>query len=167
MQLKVEGSLLITLIWIGFQVKFPYFVCEITEYIVQLVAREIAWAILLQSQHPWQKLWNLHFQSLSTRGVWPKTNFGLRRREQRELENNQTFFETCVLNPFYGQKIKEKFFFREVERTTLSESGASRSSEAFQILLWDTRNLDFSIFLFCIFMNFHSHCPSFNKYYIF
>ena len=123
MQIKVEGSLLITLIWIGFQVKFPYFVCEITEYIVQLVAREIAWAILLQSQHPWQKLWNLHFQSLSTRGVWPKTNFGLRRREQRELENNQTFFETCVLNPFYGQKIKEKFFF-EKSRGPLSARAA-------------------------------------------
>ena len=34
-----EGSLLITLAWVRFQVKFPYFVCELIEYILQLVAR--------------------------------------------------------------------------------------------------------------------------------
>ena len=99
--------------------------------------------------------------------VYTKNQFWLAATRKKRIRKQLNFFETCVLNPFHGQKIKENFFFREVERTALSESGASRSSEAFQILLWDTRNLDFSIFLFCIFMNFHSHCPSFNKYYIF
>ena len=33
--------------------------------------------------------------------------FGWWRRKKRELENNLIIFETCVLNPFYGQKFKE------------------------------------------------------------
>ena len=39
-----------------------------------------------------------------------KSFFGLLRRKRRELENNLNIFETCVLNPFNGQKIKESFF---------------------------------------------------------
>ena len=30
--------------------------------------------------------------------------------KKRELENNQTIFETCVLTPFRGQKIKLTLF---------------------------------------------------------
>ena len=44
--------------------------------------------------------------------------------KKRELDNNYTILETCVLKPFHGQKRKEKLFFRrEVERTALSKSG--------------------------------------------
>ena len=42
--------------------------------------------------------------------VWPKIIFGLWRRKKRELENNLTIFETRVLNPFHGRKVKENFF---------------------------------------------------------
>ena len=42
--------------------------------------------------------------------VWPKIIFDLWRRKKRELENNWTIFETCALNPFHGQKVKENFF---------------------------------------------------------
>ena len=52
----------------------------------------------------------VHFRSLFTRVVWPKIIFDLWRRKKRELENNLTIFETCVLNPFHGQKIKRKIF---------------------------------------------------------
>ena len=70
-----------------------------------------------------RELYYLHFRSLSTRVVWPKIVFGLWRLKRRELENNQTIFETCVLNPLRGQKIKENLFWRKVKRTAFSESG--------------------------------------------
>ena len=59
--------------------KFSYFVCELTEYISIAV-----FTGGLAKNHLW-------------------------RREKRELENNQTIFEICLLNPFHGQKIKENF----------------------------------------------------------
>ena len=70
-----------------------------------------------------RELYYLHFRSLSTRVVWPKIVFGLWRLKRRELENNQTIFETCVLNPLRGQKIKENLFWRKVKRTAFIESG--------------------------------------------
>ena len=70
-----------------------------------------------------RELYYLHFRSLCTRVVWPKIVFGLWRLKRRELENNQTIFETCVLNPLRGQKIKENLFWRKVKRTAFSESG--------------------------------------------
>ena len=79
---------------------------------------ESPWPTLLQSLRARQNLWNLHFRSLSTRVVWPKVIFGLWQRKKKELENNLTIFETCVLNPFHGKKMQEN-----VERTALSESG--------------------------------------------
>ena len=71
---------------------------------------ESPWPTLLQSLRARQNLWNLHFRSLSTRVVWPKVIFGLWQRKKRELESNLTIFETCVLNPFHGQKMQENFF---------------------------------------------------------
>ena len=41
-----------------------------------------------------------------------KIIFGLWRRKKRELENHYTIFETCVLDPFRGQKVKENLFSR-------------------------------------------------------
>ena len=71
---------------------------------------ESPWPTLLQSLRARQNLWNLHFRSLFTGVVWPKIIFGLWQRKKRELENNLTIFETCVLNPFHGQKMQENFF---------------------------------------------------------
>ena len=36
-----------------------------------------------------------------------KISFGLWGREKRELANDHTIFETCILDPFHGQKIKK------------------------------------------------------------
>ena len=77
-----EGSPLITLVWKIFQLKFSYFVCELTK--IHLVT----WATLLQSLLAGQNLWILHFRSLSIGVVWPKIIFDLWRRKKRELKNN-------------------------------------------------------------------------------
>ena len=36
-----------------------------------------------------------------------KISFGPWGHEKRELANDHTIFETCILNPFHGQKIKK------------------------------------------------------------
>ena len=68
----------------------------------------IAWAILLQSLCAGQNLWN----SIAVHtGVLAKNHFWLvATQKKKELENYWTIFETCVLNPFHGQKVKEHFF---------------------------------------------------------
>ena len=58
-----EGSPLITLVWKIFQLKFPYFVWELTENTsCNLYENRIPWATLLQSLCAGQNLWNLHFR---------------------------------------------------------------------------------------------------------
>ena len=89
--------------------KFSYFVSELTEYILKLLAIENSVSYIIAVAAPSTKVVKITLLIVV---------------EKRELENNQTIFEICVLNPFHEQKIKENFFFRrEVERTALSESG--------------------------------------------
>ena len=105
---RSEGSPLITLVWKIFQLKFPYFLCDWLKATCNLPQDRIAWALLLQSLRAGQNLWN----SIAVHtGVLAKNHFWLvATQKKKELENYWTIFETCVLNPFHGQKVKEHFF---------------------------------------------------------
>ena len=91
--------------------KFSYFVCELTEYILQLLERENFLSYIIVVAAPSTKVVKITLSIAVYTGVQPKITFGLWRREKRELKNYQTIFEKRVLNPFHGQKIKEKFFW--------------------------------------------------------
>ena len=85
--------------------KFSYFVCELTEYILQLVARENSVSYIIAVAAPSTKSMKITLSiAVYTRGL-AKNHF------LRELEINQTIIEICVLNPFHGQKIRENFFW--------------------------------------------------------
>ena len=103
--------------------KFSYFVCELTEYILKLLARENSVSYIIAVAAPSTKVVKITLSIAVYTGGPAKNHFGLWRRKKRELENNQTTFEICVLNPFHGQKKRKTFLGREVERTALSESG--------------------------------------------
>ena len=43
-------------------------------------------------------------------GGLAKTHFWLVAMQKKRIGEQLNYFETCVLNPFHGQKIKENFF---------------------------------------------------------
>ena len=82
---------------------------------------------------PWTKAVKITLSIVVYTGVSPKIIFGLWGRKKRELENNKTIFEICVLNPFHGQKIKENCFW--------TGSLLTRAAQKFSRKLCPTNNL--------------------------
>ena len=101
-----EGSPLVTLVWKNIFGEVSTF-CLWTDWIqlvVLLVAREISVSLSLQTA----------VEACSTKSeiyTFDRCPHGRSSQEYYwESENNQTVFETCVLNPFHGQKISANIF---------------------------------------------------------
>ena len=100
------------------------FVCELTEYILQLVARYNSVSYIVTVAARWTKSLkftlsiDVHFCGLAKNHFWLVTT-----QKKRIGEQLNDFWNMCP-KPFSWAKIKRKtLFWREVERTALSESG--------------------------------------------
>ena len=58
----------------------------------------------------WTKSLKLTLSIAVHRGGLAKNNFWLVAKQKKRIGEQLNYFETCVLNPFHGQKIKESFF---------------------------------------------------------
>ena len=99
------------------------------EYILQLVARDNSVSSTIAVAAPSTKAVKFKLSIVVHTGGLAKNQFWLAAtRKKRELENNQTIFQTCVLNPFQGQKIKENFFLDGKSRGSLLARTALNTS---------------------------------------
>ena len=77
----------------------------------------------------------------TTLSIAVKNHFWLVATRKRELENNQTIFEICVLNPFPGQKKGKNFFWtgsredRSLRERFLSLQSWKKKSSIFSTLV--------------------------------
>ena len=95
-----EGCLLITLIWIGFQVKFPYFVCELTEYSLQLEARENSVNYTITVAACSTKAVKFTLSIVVYTGGLAKSQFALVARQKKRIGKRTNYFLIMCPKPF-------------------------------------------------------------------
>ena len=99
------------------------------EYILQLVARDNSVSSTIAVAAPSTKAVKFKLSIVVHTGGLAKNQFWLAAtRKKKRIREQPNYFQTCVLNPFQGQKIKENFFLDGKSRGSLLARTALNTS---------------------------------------
>ena len=95
---RIDGSLLITLVRIIFHAKFPYLICTLSEWILYIVAREnsVSYTIVVAARSI-----AVYTGSLAKKSILA---CDAKKTKKRELESDQTIFWDVSSNHFLRAK---------------------------------------------------------------
>ena len=75
-----------------FQLKFPYFVCELTEYILQLAARKNSVSYIVAVTVGWTKSFKFTLSMAVHRGSLAKDHFWLVATQKKRVGEQLNYF---------------------------------------------------------------------------